>query len=139
MLLAADLRQAARYPIVEPRRPGNFQSRPDIKALGTAGGIDYLDVTYVHPLTQSLLKSSLETIVNKTHQYKVSVHSGFMERAGPRCQAPSYPAPGGWSPSSHMFVTTVADEAASRLCVSRSVARAMTFERYVPLAVHMDA
>lgn len=46
MLVVMALKKAARNPIVEPPAPGR-PSRPDIASLGTAGGSDFIDVTFV--------------------------------------------------------------------------------------------
>lgn len=112
-LLASDLISATRNSVVEPSSSGNFQSRPDIKTLGVTGGTNYLDITFINPLTDARPSCSPNTLFNIISNNKVQTHSGFMSRAGPLAKVLSMQivTTGGWSPKAHAFISQVADEA----------------------------
>ena len=63
-LLAGDLANAARHPIVEERPLGRHRERPDIRALGRRGGTDLFDVTICHPLCQARIRDSVRNPLN---------------------------------------------------------------------------
>ena len=63
-LLAGDLAEAARHPIVEERPLGRHRERPDIRALGRTGGTDLFDVTICHPLSQARIRDAVQNSLN---------------------------------------------------------------------------
>ena len=63
-LLAGDHAKAAWHPIVEKRPLGRHRERPDIRALGKAGGTDLFDVTNCHPLSQARSRDAVQNPSN---------------------------------------------------------------------------
>ena len=58
-LLQADLKKAARHPVLEPRPFGRHKERPDISALGSRGGSDMFDITICRPLSPARIRDGL--------------------------------------------------------------------------------
>lgn len=139
-LIATELCKAARRPMVEPHHEQHC-SRPDIKAMGTAGGTDYLDVTIAHPLSSaqritSLINNPSGLLVNACTA-KLRIHAEFIRRAGTssRLLPVALTTLGGWHHTAHRFLQTVADDHASRSCLSRGFARATLFRRHAAMLV----
>ena len=63
-LLAGDLAEAARHPIVEERPLGRHRERPEIRALGRTGATDLFDVTIFYPPSQARIRQLVQNSLN---------------------------------------------------------------------------
>ena len=59
-LLQADLKKAARHPVLEPWPFGRHKERLDMSAIGSHGGSDMFDITISHPFPPARIRDGLE-------------------------------------------------------------------------------
>ena len=60
LLLQADLKKAARHPVIESRPFGLHKERPDISAIGSRGDSDMFRINICHPLSPTQIRDGLE-------------------------------------------------------------------------------
>ena len=118
-LLARDLANAARHPIVEERPLGRHRARPDIRALGRTGGTDLFDVTICHPLSQARIRDAVQNplnILKAAWAGKVSRYASMVHEAGRSVHLLPVPIStlGGWHPHAHRALCSVATTNAAR-------------------------
>lgn len=100
------------------------------KNIGYSRGIDYIDVKYVHPLTNERIESTPNTLFNTTSRNQARSHSGFINRAGAMAKSIQMIVltNGGWSTPAHRFLFALEHEAAALLYITRTVAARSHFK-----------
>ena len=139
-LLQADLKKAARHPVLEPRPFGRHKERPDISVLGSHGGSDMFDITICHPLSPPRIRDGLEnplTPLKNSWDEKIRRIRRVLHASA---TAPNlFPMPistlGGWHPDAHHAMGTIAVNIASRTLSSLHHASLTLFQRYAALLV----
>ena len=118
--------------------------KPDIKALGTHGGTDFFDVTFVHPLTPARIPTLPQCPLrplNQAENVKERRFARLVQDTGPRTRLVPIPMStlGGWHPETHAFMCSLADSVTSRAIVERRVARQALFRRHAARLVQTNA
>ena len=139
-LLQADLKKAARHPVLEPRPFGRHKERPDMSALESHGGSDMFDITICHPLSLARIRDGLEnplTLLKNAWDEKIRRFCRVLYASA--TAAKLFPMPistlGGWHPDAHRAMGTIAVNIASRTLSSLHYARATFFQRHAALLV----
>ena len=143
-LLAGDIAEAARHPIVEERPLGRHRERPDIRALGRTGGTDPFDVTISHPLSQARICDAVQNplnILKAAWAGKVSRYAALVHEAGKIVQLLPVPISTlvGWHPDAHRALCSVETAIAARGMSTFSSAKSILFQQHAALLVTNNA
>ena len=118
-LLQADLKKAARHPVLEPRPFGRHKETPDTSAIGSHRGSDMFDITLCHPLCPARIRDGLEnplTLLKNAWYEKIRRFQGVFH-ASATAGKPfpiSISTVGGRHPDAHRAMRTIAVNIASR-------------------------
>ena len=117
--LASNLRIAGRQPSLEKKHTEDAHSRPDIKCMGEEGEADYLDLTFVNPLSSAKrIKTAIRdplAILRTAEKVKVVQHAGVLRdsRVGDNFIVLGITTFGGWSSYGRDYFKRVAMGTAS--------------------------
>ena len=140
--LAALLQRAHRSPIVEPRcnRVTTTNSRPDIRALGTSGGEDLIDVSVHHVLAPSQVHSFPASLLRDKYERKIEHHAAFAATIpGAIIQPITMCTTGGWHPDSYLYISRLAASIAARTGTSSTECTAITRRQFAAKLITLNA
>ena len=143
-LLARDLANAARHPVVEERPLGCHRERTDVRALGRSGGTEVFVDTICHSLSPARIRDVVENPLNllkAAWTAKVSRYASMHQAAGTGFNLLPVPLStlGGWHPDAHKALCSVASTIAARGLSTFSRARSILFQRHAALLVTNNA
>jgi len=135
-LLYTDLLKAKRRPLLERRDPDTGKSRPDIKCLGTAGGVDFIEVSVTHPLpghanVVKRLQDYPEQVLHNLVRHKIKQHGQIVERV-PDSELIifAFTTLGGWTKAARKYVKGVVRNYASQSMDNLDFAMSTAFAKY---------
>ncbi len=135
-LLCSDLAVAKRRPVLERRDAVTGNSRPDIQCLGTAGGVEFVELSIMNPLpgrakTANCLLERPGQVLENLAREKTKQHAEVVGKI-PDSTLVVVPLTtlGGWRDSARKYVKEVIKSSASRLMNEHQFAFLTAFGRY---------
>ncbi len=142
--IASVMKQACRTPIIGPRTDhnsnSNLNSRPDIRALGIAGGEDLLDVVISHPMQASANTPHTAKLLNHRYTPKFRQHATYAATIpGSFIRPIAIASTKGWHPESYAYMLNAANSISDRDRGPSSDTSALIFSRIATQLFHLNA